>query len=579
MTGAIRAPVSDVEGPCYRTSAMSTRREGRRRLDNAAAWICGLRAADVPGEVTPLAVAQRMNIVASIFAGSRTSVGQSISGLLDRLQDSGPVKALPDGSERSLLGAVYQHAALGSAIELDDFVFGGHTGQAAVGVPLALGQVLGSSAEEILLAQIAANEVAGRLGVVMTTGPQHGHMKAYLHRVAAATAAARLLRLTEDETTKALAIALAMPEYPLFPAAFSADTKALCTADPTVAGVRAALLAADGMDAATDIVEHAVGLVTSLSVMEDVPPIWDRLGRSYCLHAICYKPVAACAYACAAALAIDEIVSSEGDRWEPERARKIEVGTTVLSLTMEGFSKPHRADAVTTANVNFSTRRTAALAMLVGAPHGEHFAAGRLDAMAPRIHRLSQRVVLYHHWPYTVDMLRGVDAAIDYPGRPGIYGMADTHETMERFKAAFDTPSAVSLQDIPALWSLPNGGRSYLLRRYAVGLRARLPFRGGRDARARYVSRETDLRRLSFRFSAKVALHMDDGRCLTHEVELPRGFAGDPARTSVPAEKLMREVTDASSAAHARALLTVLRDEGATAAAIGGAAAIGASHA
>jgi len=558
---------------------MSTRSEGQRRLDNAAAWICGLRTADVPREVMSLAVAQRMNIVASIFAGSQTSIGRAISSLLDRLGDSGPVRALPDGAQRSVLGAVYQHAALGSAIELDDFVFGGHTGQAAVGVPLALGQMLGSSGEEILLSQIAANEVAGRLGVVMTTGPQHGHMKAYLHRAAAATAAARLLRLTEEEIAKALAIALAMPEYPLFPAAFSADTKALCTADPTVAGVRAALLAADGMDAATDIVEHAVGLVTSLSVIDEVPPIWDRLGRSYCLHAICYKPVAACAYASAAALAIDEIVSSEAERWEPERARKVEVGTTVLTLAMEGFSKPHRPDAVTTANVNFSTRRTAALAMLVGAPHGKHFAAGRLDAMAPTIRELSQRVVLHHHWPYTVGMLRGVDAAIDYPGRPGIYGMADSHKTMERFKAAFDTPSAVSLRDIPALWSLPDGGGSYLFRRYAVALRARLPFRGGREARARYVSRETDLRRLSFRFSAKVAFHMDDGRCLTHEVELPRGFAGDPDRISVPPAKLVREVTDASDAAHARALLSVLEDEGATAVAIGESAAMRANHA
>ena len=144
-------------------------------------------------------------------------------------------------------------------------------------------------------------------------------------------------------------------------------------------------------------------------------------------------------------------------------------------------------------------------------------------------------------WPFDRRTLRGVDAAIDYPGRPGVYGMADSHKTMERFKAAFDTPSAVSLRDIPALWSLPDGGGSYLFRRYAVALRARLPFRGGREARARYVSRETDLRRLSFRFSAKVAFHMDDGRCLTHEVELPRGFAGDPDRISVPPAKLMRD--------------------------------------
>ncbi len=143
-----------------------------------------MRTADVPREVMSLAVAQRMNIVASIFAGSQTSIGRAISSLLDRLGDSGPVRALPDGAQRSVLGAVYQHAALGSAIELDDFVFGGHTGQAAVGVPLALGQMLGSSGEEILLSQIAANEVAGRLGVVMTTGPQHGpDLSKHVHEI------------------------------------------------------------------------------------------------------------------------------------------------------------------------------------------------------------------------------------------------------------------------------------------------------------------------------------------------------------------------------------------------------------
>jgi 2-methylcitrate dehydratase PrpD len=532
----------------------------------AAAWVCGLHAADVPHDVMDLARAQRVNIVASIFAGGRTSVGRMIAAALDRAGDTGPIVSLPNGARRSLLGAVYEHAALGSAIELDDFVFGGHTGQAAVGVPLALGQALGTSGEELLLAQIAANEVAGRLGVAMTTGPQHGHMKAYLHRAAASTAAARLLRLDEEQTVRALAIALAMPEYPLFPASFSPDTKALCAADPCAAGLRAALLAAEGLDAATDVVEHAVGLVTSLSVLEDVPAIWDRLGRSWSLHAICYKPVAACAYACAAAIAVGEIASGEAARWDPARVRKVDVDSTALTVTMEGFSKPHRQGAVTVANVNFSTRRTVALAMLVGAPHGEHFAAGRLEAMAPDLSALTERVQLRHHWPHTLGLLRGVDAAIDRPGRPGIYGMAEAHTTMDRFRQAFDTPSAVGLRDLPAIWALPDGGGRYLLRRYAAGLRARLPFAGGRKARASYVSSETDLRQLSFRFSARVTATMDDGKLLSHEVLVPNGFAGDVKRSSVPAAKLLREVTAATTAERARRLLALLeRDRPATA--------------
>ncbi len=71
-------------------------------------------------------------------------------------------------------------------------------------MPLALGQLTGASGEEALLAQVAANEIAGRLGAVMTAGPQHGHMKAYLHRLAAAVAAGRLLKLGRSELTTAL---------------------------------------------------------------------------------------------------------------------------------------------------------------------------------------------------------------------------------------------------------------------------------------------------------------------------------------------------------------------------------------
>ena len=70
---------------------------------------------------------------------------------------------------------------------------------------------------------------------------------------------------------------------------------------------------------------------------------------------------------------------------------------------------------------------------------------------------------LAHHWPYTIDLLRGVDAAIDHPGRPGIYGMAETHRTMARFRAAFGTPAALGMSDVPALLRLPRADRSYLL--------------------------------------------------------------------------------------------------------------------
>ena len=267
-------------------------RSGGSQIRQAAEWIAGLSVSDLPADVTALARAQRVNILAAIFAGAKTAIGHRVTSAIRVLDAARPemqpftgsgvprasVTSLPDGERRPVLSAAYLAAVLGTALELDDFVFAGHTGQAAVTVPLTLGQVTGASGDESLLAQVAANEVAGRLGAVMTAGPQHGHMKAYLNRAAATTAAAKLLGLDAEATARSLAIALSMPEYPLFPAAYSPDTKALCTGDPVTAGIRAAYLGAAGIGAAPDIVEHEVGLVTSLSHYEHAPPVWDRLG-------------------------------------------------------------------------------------------------------------------------------------------------------------------------------------------------------------------------------------------------------------------------------------------------------------
>ena len=530
----------------------------RTQLDQAAHWIVSLRRADVPSDVLELAQAQRINILAAIFAGARTAFGQRATAAADAFDDGGSVISLPDGKPRSLHSAAWLGAVLGTALELDDFVFAGHTGQAAVTTSLMLGQAVGASGEETLLAQIVANEVAGRLGAVMTAGPQHGHMKAYLNRAATVAAAARLLRFDATTTARALAIALSAPEYPLFHGAFSADTKALCTGDPVVAGLRAARLAETGIDAATDIVEHAGGLVRALSNHDRVPPIWDRLGSTWSTQAICFKPLSACAYACAAAAAAAAIVTREGDRWDPASVRRVDVATTVLTLTMEGLSEPHRAGYVTEVNTNFSTRRSVALTLLAGTPTGDHFVPERFAQLRDAIATMSGRVHLRHDWPLTMQLLHGVDAAIDHPGRPGIYGMVETHRTLGRFKAAFRTPAAVSARDLPAILAMPREEAWYLLRRYAIGLRSRLPFREGQAARDAYVARETDLRRMALRFGARVRVELRDGRTLQEEVVTPPGFAGDPERLAIPPRKFRREVGAAVSAEYAEQLLALL---------------------
>lgn len=508
-----------------------------------------------------LALAQQANILAAMYAGARSGLGLRALATLERFGTPGEVTSFPDGASRSLFDAVWLHAVLANVLEMDDFVFAGHTGHASVGVPLALGQITNASGEELLLAQIAANEVAGRLGATMMVGPQQGHMKAYVYRAAAAVAAGRLYGLSADELARALAAALANPEYPLFPGAFSPDTKSLAIGEPAVAGVRAAQLAATGgLDVAMDIVEHEVGLVTSLSNHAHAPPVWSRLGETWSTSAICFKPIPSCAYAAAAAICADRIRSGEGEAWSVDRVRDVRVDTSVLSVSLESFSRPH-AGELTPSNTHFSLARTVAYTLLAGLPQGSHYTPERFDAHKADIARLSQRVSLHHHWPYTLHMLRGADQAIDHPGRPGIYGMTDSHAVMARFNKAFGSPPAVRLQDIPRLLALGPKDAGYVAMRYARGIRASLPFPGGEKQRRAYVAREQDLRRLAMNLSARVTVTFDDGTTRSSEELTAPGFAGRDDKGEVPWAKLRLEIADALDEQAAATLERLLRGE------------------
>lgn len=325
-----------------------------------------------------------------------------------------------------------------------------------------------------------------------------------------------------------------------------------------MAGVRAAYLAADGVEPTRDIVEHVLGLVLSLSENRSVPDIWHSLEHTYSLYAICFKPVAACAYGAAAAIAANRIVRDVGDAFEVGRVQSIEIKSNSVGITLEGFSTPHEKDLLTPTNTNFSMRRTVALTLLnAELPTGSSFVPERFEPLRPRLLELSSRATLVHHWPHTIDLLRGVDAAIDHPGRPGVYGMGEAHKTMARFRRAFGTPGALTLGDVPALFALPKAERGYLLGRYAKGMRARLPFATA-DARAAYISRETDLSRMQLRLSAAVSVRFDDGRVRSEEVRIPDGFAGDPARETVARYKFESELSAAYGVAFAERMRLTL---------------------
>jgi 2-methylcitrate dehydratase PrpD len=499
-------------------------------LEGAANWITGLSLSDVPVRVQELARLQRINIVASAYAGRRTRMGRALCAANDSAATHGSITLPSLPKPRDVLCAAYELATLAGVLEYDDFVFGGHTGQPAIASSLALGAHLGSSGEALLLAQIAANEIGGRLGAAMTAGSHHGHMKTYMHRACAATAAAKLLGLSAVQCTHALSIALAQPEYGLHAGAFSVDGKTLAYGDATVAGIRAALLAREGITGVRTLVEHDLGLIASLSEATVRTGVWQRLGQGWCLDAISFKPVAACAYACAAVVAVQRLEIAA------DQVESVDIDTNVLTTSMEAYSKPH-AGELTPTNVNFSTPRSVALALTLGQLGGDAFAADSFESHRDAIMTLSKRIHLRHQWSETVAMLRGIDNGLDYPGRPGVYAMSESSDAMDRLNAAVGAPPFLSVQDVPALLSNPSDAL-YLARRYAVGFRAKLPFFPG--TRQRYVARDKDLTQLAYNIGSAVSI-TTRGETRSERVRVVPGFAGDPDRAAIPPRKFLAE--------------------------------------
>src|SRR5207247_2289248 len=88
--------------------------------------------------------------------------------------------------------------------------------------------------ERRLVAQIAGNELAGRLGAALLLGPHNGQFWASIHCASGAAAAGVAMGLDADRLAHALAIALYQPPYGLLPGFMGPRTKLLTAAEPAM---------------------------------------------------------------------------------------------------------------------------------------------------------------------------------------------------------------------------------------------------------------------------------------------------------------------------------------------------------
>lgn len=341
-----------------------------------AEWAVGLRLDDVPGDAVERARLQAASVRAARAAGEEAAA---------------PVAAAaPHGP----VGEVYRSAAASIAHDWDDYLFMGHTGHSAV--PAAAAFCEGDS-ERTLVAQIAANEVAGRLGAALFLGPHNGQFWASIHCASAALAAALGIGLDAERTAHALAVALYQPPYGMWPGFMGPESKLVTAAEPAAAGARAAQLAAAGMAGALDVIEHPRGVLANLSFAPR-PAMFGGLGRVWLTETLAFKRLPGCAYL----QSIGEAACAAGVEARAVAGVEIEAGW--LTCEMEALS---RGDDLSAVRVNFSAALSTAIALLASRLTPAELTPAWLAENKRRIGTLAERVRLRHDPALTARTLLG----------------------------------------------------------------------------------------------------------------------------------------------------------------------------
>ena len=265
-------------------------------LFQLATWIHSVRHSDVPPRVLALARYQLGNVMASVHAGVGCHESQAVARAYVTRRRAGRCTLIPEGTQVDLETAVFVNGARAMALDYDDYLFLGHTGHSAVLGSLALSEELGRSVQDQLLAQVIANEIGGRIAASTVLGPQNGQAWSYLHAVAAAALASKLMSLTVEQTAHALAIALYQPTYTLWPGFMGPGSKVLTATGPTVTGINATRFAKEGLTGALNIVEHPRKGFWAAFAFVPLPHMLTGLGKSWVTDTLAFKRYPGCAY-------------------------------------------------------------------------------------------------------------------------------------------------------------------------------------------------------------------------------------------------------------------------------------------
>ncbi len=363
--------------------------------------INAMRYDTLPADAVHWAKVAIIDTFACALAGANEDATRIAENVAGAYGGAGPALLWGTNRRLSALDAAIVNGVAGHALDYDDVnnTIGGHPSVPILPAIIALGETLGSSGKDLLLAYITGFETQARIGSAVNVYHYRKgwHPTATLGVFGAAAASARLLNLSVPKTATALAIAASLSSG--IKANFGTMTKPLHAGHCSRNGLYAALMAKDGFTASHDALEHAQGFFELFNGagnyhVEKILANWanplDVLSPGIGLKQ----------YPCCASThsAIDAtLVLRERHNLTPERVAKIETVTHTPAL-----AHTNRPDPKTALDAKFSVQYCVARALMHGAVTFDHFADSAL--MQPELRVLLGKVTATAHPALPKDM-------------------------------------------------------------------------------------------------------------------------------------------------------------------------------
>lgn len=259
-----------------------------------------------------------------------------------------------------------------------------HPGAATIAAALAIAQATQASGADFLRAVVLGYEVSTRIGVVMGRPHyQFWHNTGTMGSFGAAAAAASLLRLDEDATAQALALAATFTAG--LQQAFRNEpmAKPLHAGRAAEAGVLAAQLAARGMRSSLDVLEGESGLGQAMSDGPDWSLVGATLGKDFHITRLTFKNHIGCGHAFAA---IDGALAlQQAHGFKHAEIESVHLGVYRATLDIAPHVDPRSAD-----QARFSLHYLVASALVHGSVRLSAYDPARLNDPATRA--LMQRI-------------------------------------------------------------------------------------------------------------------------------------------------------------------------------------------